>query len=96
MANGLINHIYVMLLLVTQSCLTLDYSMSGFSVLHHIPKTQKDGVWGASGLVNMWRFRKSGTSREHGSSEPFSHTLPCGITFIRLFLNCIPFNKPMI
>ena len=37
MANDLINHVYVMLLLVTQSCLTLDYSMSGFSVLHHLP-----------------------------------------------------------
>lgn len=52
---------------VNQSCLCNEASI----------KTQKDGVQRASGLVNTWMFGESVMLREHGSSVPCPHTLPC-------------------
>lgn len=77
MANDLINHVYVMLLLVTR-CVS-DSGLQYVRLLCPSPSPSNEAFlklkrmgFRASGLVNMWRFRESGTSRKRGNSEPFS------------------------
>ena len=64
---------------------------SGVYVMNPIEKPERMG-FACSGLVNMWRCRKSRCLREHGICSSFPIYLALCISSISLFLSCIHFK----